>query len=325
MKSIRLHQINIGLIFLSALLAYLLPFRLFLFSYAVLGPLHYLTEISWLHKRKYYLVSKKNAGILWGLGLLIFFDRIFFQLPVYFGAGIIFSALLVAIIMVMKPKKGALRTGLFFGVVVLAFLLAENTVYLVVFGSLLSTLIHVFVFTTCFMFYGALKERSTMGYISTIVLICTALSFFILPSYSVYFQVSEYISLNYSSFSGITTALRSFLGFGEVESIFSSKEVFPFLRFIAFAYTYHYLNWFSKTSVIGWHKVSLKNISVVLILWGLSLSIYLYDYQLGLSYLYLLSMSHVFLEFPLNYRSISGIINEVSNIRNTNNQKKEYA
>src|SRR6185369_6487797 len=26
-------------------------------------------------------------------------------------------------------------------------------------------------------------------------------------------------------------------------------------RFLGFAYTYHYLNWFSKTGIIGWHRI----------------------------------------------------------------------
>jgi hypothetical protein len=43
---------------ISCVTAYVFPFELFLFSYAVSGPLHYLTEISWLHDRKYFV----NAG-----------------------------------------------------------------------------------------------------------------------------------------------------------------------------------------------------------------------------------------------------------------------
>src|SRR5689334_16188561 len=35
-------------------LACLAPFTLFLIAFAVLGPLHYLTEISWLHDREYF-------------------------------------------------------------------------------------------------------------------------------------------------------------------------------------------------------------------------------------------------------------------------------
>ena len=45
---------NIILMLVSCAIAFVLPFELFLFSYAVLGPLHYLTEISWLHKSNYY-------------------------------------------------------------------------------------------------------------------------------------------------------------------------------------------------------------------------------------------------------------------------------
>ena len=53
---------------ISCVLAYITPFELFLFSYAVL-PLHYLTEISWLHDRKYFIEAKrareKRARRIW--------------------------------------------------------------------------------------------------------------------------------------------------------------------------------------------------------------------------------------------------------------------
>ncbi|HET9870420.1 MAG TPA: hypothetical protein VFR02_07995, partial [bacterium] len=50
----RVNALNIGLMALSAALAFRFPFELFLFSYTVLGPLHYLTEISWLKDRGFY-------------------------------------------------------------------------------------------------------------------------------------------------------------------------------------------------------------------------------------------------------------------------------
>ena len=50
----RINYLNIGLMIGACVAAYLFPFELFLFSYAVLGPLHYLTEISWLHERKLF-------------------------------------------------------------------------------------------------------------------------------------------------------------------------------------------------------------------------------------------------------------------------------
>ena len=48
------NHLNSGLMVVSCVVAYLYPFELFLFSYAVLGPLHYFTEISWLHQRGYF-------------------------------------------------------------------------------------------------------------------------------------------------------------------------------------------------------------------------------------------------------------------------------
>src|SRR5438128_829474 len=55
----QVNYLNLGLMIVSCVLAYITPFELFLFAYAVLGPLHYLTEISWLHDRKYFVEAKR--------------------------------------------------------------------------------------------------------------------------------------------------------------------------------------------------------------------------------------------------------------------------
>ena len=60
----KLNYFNIGLILISCLVAFYVPFELFLFSYAILGPAHYLTEISWLHERNYFTKGKKDFVIL---------------------------------------------------------------------------------------------------------------------------------------------------------------------------------------------------------------------------------------------------------------------
>ena len=80
--------------------------------------------------------------------------------------------------------------------------------------------------------------------------------------------------------------------------------------FIAFAYTYHYLNWFSKTSIIGWHKVSYKWLALCAIIWITSVALYYINYELGLATLFFLSILHVFLEFPLNAVSLKGIFSK---------------
>src|ERR1044072_6179099 len=55
---------HLGLMLTALGLAYLVPFELLLLAYVVLGPAHYLTEISWLHDRKYFLPHRALALVL---------------------------------------------------------------------------------------------------------------------------------------------------------------------------------------------------------------------------------------------------------------------
>ena len=105
--------------------------------------------------------------------------------------------------------------------------------------------------------------------------------------------------------------------------IYNSTVGIMLMRFIAFAYMYHYLNWFSKTEVIRWHKVPKIRFAAVIVLWlGASL-FYTYDYSLGLSMLFFLSFTHVLLEFPLNIVSIVGIGKESYSIATKGFKKAE--
>jgi hypothetical protein len=89
--------------------------------------------------------------------------------------------------------------------------------------------------------------------------------------------------------------------------VYNSTIGIMLMRFIAFAYLYHYLNWFSKTEIIRWHQVPKLRFAAVILLWVVASVFYAYDYSLGLSLLFFLSFSHVLLEFPLNIISIVGI------------------
>jgi hypothetical protein len=51
MKAGQIDNFNIGLIIVSAILAFHFPLEIFIFSFAILGPRHYLTEINWLDKK----------------------------------------------------------------------------------------------------------------------------------------------------------------------------------------------------------------------------------------------------------------------------------
>jgi hypothetical protein len=89
------------------------------------------------------------------------------------------------------------------------------------------------------------------------------------------------------------------------DAIYNHKAGIACMRFIAFAYCYHYLNWFSKTAVIKWHEVSKKRMWVILLLWIFSVSLYAMNYQTGFYALFVLSMLHVLCEFPLNFHTFS--------------------
>src|SRR5215471_7095062 len=63
--------LNFFLIWLTLTLALSWPFQLFLFSYIVIGPWHYLTEINWLDKQKYFLPSKDSRVFVWSMVVLV--------------------------------------------------------------------------------------------------------------------------------------------------------------------------------------------------------------------------------------------------------------
>ena len=110
---------------------------------------------------------------------------------------------------------------------------------------------------------------------------------------------------------------KLFIGFSlekYASVVYNSSVGIMLMRFIAFAYLYHYLNWFSKTEVIRWHKVPKIRFAAVVILWIAASVFYTMDYSLGLSVLFFLSFTHVLLEFPLNIMSIVGIGKESMSI-----------
>jgi hypothetical protein len=109
------------------------------------------------------------------------------------------------------------------------------------------------------------------------------------------------------------------------DSVFNSTFGIMLMRFIAFAYLYHYLNWFSKTEIIRWHKVPKIRFISVILLWIASCILYAYDYGIGLSFLFFLSFIHVLLEFPLNITSLIGIQKESFSILKNGFTKKNPA
>lgn len=319
----RINYINIGLMLISCVVALFIPFELFLFAYAVLGPAHYLTEISWLHKRGYFTRGKHDYLILGGLAILLLASAIwsgqsFGQLPATSSlASFTFLALGSALVLVLTDKFFPRLFGLA-AVAALAFTTINSVGFLVVLlATFVPTLIHVYLFTGFFMIYGALKERSRTGYLAfAVFLLCPLICLFVDPRHS---MPSAYVAVSYFfnfapvnlTILGLDTPHTRAEGINAATQVFMSHKGLIVMRFIAFAYTYHYLNWFSKTSIIGWHKVGVKRLATISALWAAAVGTYVYNYALGYKVLFCLSFMHIFLEFPLNHISVMGTFREV--------------
>lgn len=404
----KINNINIGLMLITAVLAYFFPFETFLLAYAYLGPLHYLTEISWLHDRNYYSKGKYDFIVLLIVGILLAYAAfakdfgVSIEVYDYFVKMNLFDKLLVFAL--FSSVLFALVENLVIKIVAILFLYvfvsgwlspdnaqansASTTVFALT--SLIPTLIHVYVFTGLFMLYGTLKTRSKSGLWQMIafVAIPVVLVFFVPVSkhnsnvtefgkkayyakgdgffftsvsilehfklieepkltnkqYLDKFVNSKESKANISLFerNRLNDSLKNKLNkpyivqvqsseyyhkpipvkyaFGKIDKesywdiIFYSDISIMLMRFIAFAYLYHYLNWFSKTEIIRWHKVPKLRFAAVIFLWVVASVFYAYDYSLGLSLLFFFSFSHVLLEFPLNIVSIVGIGKETISI-----------
>jgi hypothetical protein len=312
---------NIMLMALSFVFSVLLPFETFLFVYAVLGPLHYLTEISWLEKRSFFVTNKKDIILFLVCGIL-FTTPVFIKgVPIqhYLSRIMMLAVFYAAIIVLVKNNTLKYILAIVFFFISMAKKDDYTSSTFLFYGILIPTIIHVFIFTGLFILFGALKTKSKSGFLSLLFFIlCPVMLFFVNADFSIV-NAGNYIQNNLASFEIINKSLIMIFGLDNTVTdlntalqinksvLYSSSGAIMVARFIAFAYTYHYLNWFSKTSVIKWHEISKIRMFTILFLWVASVVFYLINYQLGFKILFLLSIMHVLLEFPLNVVTIKGI------------------
>ncbi len=303
--------LNIFLMLLSGVFAFVLPFQTFLFVYAFLGPLHYLTEINWLQQRSYFLEDKTNVYYLFIPILLI---GSFVYIPTFFSLKptipfLIFFTFLVSIFNSTEKtklyKNWKFILAMIIGIVATIYF---KEYFKTIFSLFLPSLIHVFIFTGIFILSGFLKTKNKWTLITLIVFVLT--SIFLLNFNWNNSILEENLLSKYQSFEKLNQTLL--LIFGEEnatkQSVYFSNFGIKLMQFIAFAYMYHYLNWFSKTSIIQWHKTTKAKITSILLIWILSVLLYLYNYKTGLYWLYLLSLTHVILEFPLDITSVKNLL-----------------
>ena len=332
MKPQRVDLLNIGLLLLSLLLAYAIPFRLFLLAYAILGPLHYLTEINWIREKKYFVQESFWPWVIVLLAAGVVLPKFFYhdyllaglmkyewlkagvETVNYWSNAYLFLALVIAIT-VMLVKKRLWRFTIIAAGLVLAIWINTAPFYVMLIGLLLPTLIHVYLFTVLFMLYGAMRSDSRTGYVSVAVAMLCALFIFFFPIKELWFMLDKGIMGVYEQnhFYMMHVKIGEFFGWSDGKHFnFLGPLEIRIQVFIAFAYLYHYLNWFSKTTVIGWHKrLSTGRSALIAGLWLVMVGAFWYDYRLGYILALFLSFLHVMLEFPLNVLTIRAIVDRL--------------
>src|SRR5262252_760427 len=211
----QVNYLNIGLMVLSAALAFWLPFELFLFSYAVLGPLHYLTEISWLHERQFFTEgrSAKQAHKGWVMLVAVTLVALIAGYVAVEGSGaqvspkweitLFYLVFVTALFVTVIRARVAIIVTLLISILIMA-LFARSRYYIVV-AFFLVTIIHVLFFTGSFVLYGALRGRSLSGVLSLAVFVICVIAFFVFAPGG--HPAGQYVRQSYRSFNALNVEL----------------------------------------------------------------------------------------------------------------------
>ncbi len=306
----RMNHLNSLLMVIAAVLAMYKPFEVFLLAFIILGPLHYLTEISWLEKKDFYSNSKTAAWLFLPLCLLLMLPEVI----KHTGLSSITTLLMIIAFVyafVLAGTTSVIKTVItLLATVVFLRFSGLDTYPLVTIGFvlLLPTIIHVWFFTGTFLVTGVLKQKNASGYLSVaIFIICSLLTLMMGPFQQEYVP-SSFVSVNYK-LHALNKILSDLFHIGNIsnkESVLSDSTSYRIMSFITFSYLYHYLNWFSKTEIIGWHRISYSRLGSIAAAWIVLLVWYFIHPQSGFWVISSLSMLHVLMELPLNVKTLKG-------------------
>jgi hypothetical protein len=286
----------------SAVAASLAPLQVFIFVYAFVGPLHYLTEIAWLRKKSFYFGGGAvSEGVYVALAAVL---CMIVSVDFYIHRGL--TGYAIGILMVLSlgawvKNPYVLLSALFAGY--LAKFFVHGLVMFV--AVILPTIVHVYVFTMLFMVSGLVREqrRTMLAWINPILLL--GFPVLLLMARWSYPAPSRYWISAEAGFRGLHGYLVGLLGHNlhPDASILADPAAAGVLRFLAFIYLFHYLNWFAKTELLQWHRVSRGSWGWIALLYCVSVGCYLWNFTVGFYLVNFLSMLHVFLEFPLNWHT----------------------
>lgn len=294
------------------LLSWYKPFEVFTLSLILIGPLHYFTEISWLDKRNYFAFSRSQFLLFIPVSFFITIGGLNRASPInQYAVSLIFGCFVYAFFVLREPNL-LKNLAVYFAAVAIAHVSGMDLqpYFIIMFAVLLPTILHVLVFTFLFIIAGVKKNPMLSGFISVAVFLgCTVLLLIINPFQNVNEPGHFYMDF-YKNMASLNKVLSDLFHMGRINQpseVFSGDASYRIMSLVSFAYLYHYMNWFSKTEVIGWHRVSKKRLAFIVALWIATIGLYLMDHKTGINVILCLSLLHVLLEFPLNVLSLKQV------------------
>ena len=134
-------------------------------------------------------------------------------------------------------KDSVRRVVAIFILIIAGYFLLSYNIFNAIFGLFLTTLVHVYVFTGMFMLYGALKSKRFSGYLAVIIFVlCPVLLFFLFTGWQI--KPTAWAVANYARFSRLNFVILH----SHSIDIYTNNASILVTRFLAFAYSYHYLN-----------------------------------------------------------------------------------
>jgi len=304
------HIINLWVLLVSAAAAWLAPLQTFLIAYAVIGPFHYLTEIAWLRKKDFYfsdgVISSRVyvfiSFVLCGVACLDFYFRR--------GWGTYAIVALIVLSLGALVKNVPVLLGAFALLVATRFLVHGYGLF---FAAFVPTVVHVYVFTLIFLVAGAMRTQGqrALAWLNPALLLLIPVLLIRPGSSAGPAMPGHYWMASEVTFAGLHEYIAGWIGLAmhfDPNHALEPNAVAA-LRFLAFIYLHHYLNWFAKTEVLAWHKVSRSSWIVIGAIYTAAIGSYAYSFALGFYAAYFLSLLHVLLELPLDWRSGAGILN----------------
>ncbi|WP_370142005.1 hypothetical protein [Bradyrhizobium elkanii] len=291
--------LDLSLMVLAAIAAHLAPLDVLLASYAFLGPAHYLTQISWMHDRGYNLPPRRARPWIVAMLAALVVPTAMIGVSTWAVAALAAGLVLAGLASLEKPLPlWMLLSATSAAAIVVGYFYLPPWFLLLL--LLVPTLGHVFGFTALFIASGFARKPTLGSGASLGLFVLSAISFAAIPTAGFETGWAR------DAVPVFEAALK------RVADLFGSDRASrAMLGFVAFAYAYHYLNWFAKTELLRWHAISDSRIVMMATIWVAASVTYLVDYRLGYLATLPLSALHVTLEFPTDVAAARHLVRSV--------------